>query len=101
MCLKYKKIVKKLELVLATFIPMIVVRKKMVENAKSTRAGKDNEDGEYLIINLAQVLYIECLITFWKKFMLALLNSDSKINSIYPTFAKELGLPISLTHFKA
>lgn len=64
MCLKYKKIVKKLELVLATFIPMIVVRKKMVENAKSTRAGKDNEDGEYLIINLAQVLYIECLITF-------------------------------------
>ena len=33
--------------------------------------------------------------------MLALFNSGSKVNAIYPTFAKELGLPIGQTDIRA
>lgn len=51
-----------------------------------------------------QILYkflcIQYLITFWKKFVFALFNSDNKINTIQPVFAKKLGLFIRLTDVK-
>lgn len=68
--------------VLATFIFVIIARKGAGKNSK------------YLEINLAQVLYIWYYITYQEKSMLLLLDSKNEVNAIYPTFAKELGLPI-------
>ena len=51
--------------------------------------------------NLVRVLYIRYPINFGKKFVLALLNLGCKFNTIYPTFAKDLGFPIRLTEVKA
>ena len=61
-------------------------------NAKN----KDDEHSKYLETNFALVLCILYPITSWKNFVLALLDFGSKINAIYPTFVKELGLPIRL-----
>ena len=64
---------------------MTVTRKKVVEDGKNPTS------------NLAQVLYINYPINFREKSMLALLNSSSKVNTIYPTFAKKLGFSIRPT----
>ena len=75
---------------------MTVVKKEAIKNVKNnenlrTTAGA-GEDGKNLRINLTQVLCIQYFIAFWKKFVLALFDLGNKINTIYPTFAKELGL---------
>ena len=51
--------------------------------------------------NLARVLYIRYPINFGEKSVLALLNSGSEVNAVYPAFAKELGLPIRPTDIGA
>ena len=70
--------------VLATSTPVIVAREEAVEDSKNLR------------LNLVQILYIRYPINFRKKFIpvLALLDLDSKYNTIYLTFAKELGFSI-------
>ena len=57
--------------------------------------------GENLGYNLARVPYIYYLINFGEKSILALFNSGSEINTVYPAFAKELGLPIRPTDVRA
>ena len=81
--LESKKRVKKQVTVLATSIPKTVAKKKAV--------------GENPRFNLARVLCIHYPINFRKKSMLVLFDWGSKVNAVYPTFAKELGLPIKLT----
>ena len=63
-----------------------------IETAGASKNGKKSED-EYPE-NLIWVPYIRYLITFWKKSvsMSLLFDSSSKVNAIYPTFTKELGL---------
>ena len=67
--------------------PVTIARKKVVE------------DGENLKSILAQVPCIQYLVTFWKKSMTvsALLDLNSKVNAIYPTFVKELRFSIRPT----
>ena len=83
--------VKKLVTVSATFTPVIIAREEMVKDGKNLRS------------KLIQVPYIWYSITFRKKSVpvLALFDSGSEVNTIYPTFAKELGLPIRLTNVEA
>ena len=71
---------------------------KTTKVAQSTGAGKDGEKskGKYLE-NLARVFCIRYPINIRKKSVLALFDSDSKVNAIHLTFAKEVGLPIRLT----
>ena len=65
-------------------MPVTGTREEVVEAAEVGKDGKGSE-GEYP--NLAQVPYIWYPITFRKKFVsvLALLDSDSKVNVIYLT----------------
>lgn len=79
-------------MVSTTSRPVTVARKEVSQNVKTGENGK-NRDKD-LGINLTQVSYIKYFIIYQKQSMLALLNSRSEINVIYPTFAKELGLPI-------
>ena len=74
--------VKKLVTVLVISTPVIVAREEAVSN-------------------LAQVPCIQYPINFRKNSELPLFDSSSKVNTIYPTFAKELGLPIRPTHVGA
>ena len=76
--------VKKQVTILATSILMIVANKEAVEDSKNPRS------------KLARVLCIRYSINFRTKFVLALFDLSSKINAVYPTFAKELGLSIKL-----
>lgn len=92
-----KKGVKKLVLVLATSIPVIVISRKVFESVEIAKASKDGKNSEYLGTNLVQVLYVQYPITFWKKSVSVLFNSGSKVNIIYPIFAKEPGFPIRPT----
>ena len=87
MSLKSERRVKKLVTVLATSMPVTIARKEAVD--------------ENLASNLAQVPCIRYPINFGKKSMLALLNSGSEVNAVYPAFAKELGLSIRLTNVGA
>ena len=64
--------------VLVTSTPVTVARKEAV--------------GENLKSNFTQVSYICYPIIFRKKSVLALFNLSSKVNVVYPIFAKELGL---------
>ena len=75
--------VKKLVTVSATSTPVTVAREEGV--------------GENLRANLAQVPCIYYLINFGKKSVLALLDSGSEVNAVYPAFAKELIPPIRPT----
>ena len=93
--------VQKLVSISVTSMSMTRTREKEVETTKmaeSTGVGKDRKKskGKYLE-NLAQVHCIRYPINFGKKPVLALLDSGSKVNAIYPAFVKELGLPIRLT----
>ena len=92
--------VKKLVLVLATSTPVTETKEEVVETAKVSKDGEESKD-EYL--NLARVPCIWYPITFWKKSVsvLALLNLGSEVNAIYPTLARELGLPIKSTDVRA
>ena len=74
---------------------------KAVGTAEIGKNGKESK-GKYLE-NLAQVLCIRYPITFWKKSvpMLMLLDLSSKVNAIYLTFARELGLSIRSTDDRA
>ena len=99
---KSKKGVKKLVSVLATSTAVTKTREKTIETAKAvetTGAGKDDEKskGEYPE-DFARVLCIWYPINFWKKSVpvSVLIDSGSKVNAIYLTFVKELGLPIRL-----
>lgn len=92
--LEKKSKVKKSLSVSATFMPMTAVREKAVENAKvgkygenpgtSTRTGEDDKNPGS---NLAQGLFIQYPITFWKKFILILFDQGSAINAVYLIFA--------------
>ena len=79
---------------------MTVAKEKEIENAKDGKnlgtTGKTSEDDENLRLNLVQVLCIQYPITFKKKSMLVLLDLSSEVNTIHPTFAKELGFFIKL-----
>ena len=70
---------------------------KTIEISEIAAAGEDSEGDKYLRINLIEILYIRYPITFWKRSVLALLNSSSEVNTIYLIFAQELGLPIRST----
>ena len=72
---------------------------KIIETAEANKNGKKSKDGENPKSNLTQVPCIWYPIIFWKKNvpMLALFDSNSKINAIYLIFSKELGLSIRLT----
>ena len=72
-------------IVLGISTPITIAREKTVEN------------GENLKFNFAQVLCICYIINFRKKSVLALFDLDSKVNVVYPIFAKQLGLPIRPT----
>ena len=98
---------KKLVSVSATSTPVTRTREKTVETAKAMETakaiktagtGKDGKksESEYPE-NLARVLCIRYPINFGKKSVLAFLDLGSEVNAVYPTFAKELGLPIRLT----
>ena len=69
--------------VLATSTPVIVAREEEVD--------------ENLGANLARVPCIRYPIKFRNKSVLVLFDSGSKVNAVYPAFAKELGLPIRPT----
>ena len=101
MSLEKETKVKKLVFVLATSMPVTIVRKEMVENAENSKnlrtAAEAGEDGKNPRSNLAQVPSIQYLITFKKKFLSVLFDSNSEVNAIYPTFIKKLGLSIKLT----
>ena len=72
---------------------------KADETAGTGKNGGKNK-GKYPD-NLAQVLCIRYSINFRKKFVLVLFDLSSKINMVYPAFAKELGLLIRPTEVKA
>ena len=98
--------VKKLALVSATSTLVTGTRKKTVETAETvetTEVGKDGDKSKGECPNLARVSYIRYPITFRKKSMpmSTFLDSGSEVNAIYPTFAQELGLPITTTDVKA
>ena len=79
--------VKKLVTVLATSTPMTVAREETI--------------GENLGSIFARVPCICYPINFEKKSVLALLDSSSEVNAVYPVFAKELGLSIRPTDIGA
>lgn len=80
---------------LATSKLVTTARKKADEN------DKNGENGEYPETKLAQVSCIRYLITFWKKFILALFNLRSKVSVIHLTFTIKLGLSIQPTDINA
>ena len=92
--------VKKLVSVLAIFTLMTGTREKAVETTKAvktTEVSKDGEESKGEYPNLIQVLCIRYPIIFRKKSMSAFLDSGSKVNIIYLTFAQELRLSIRPT----
>ena len=111
-----EKKVKKLVSVLAISTLITETREKAIETIETAKTAKtakaietagadkngEKSEGEYLE-NLAQIPYIKYPITFWMKSVpiLALLDSGSEVNAIYPTFAKEPGLFIRLTNVRA
>ena len=91
-------------LVSAISTPVTRTREEAVETVETAKANKDGEESEAEYLeNLAQVLCIWYSIIFQKKSVpvSTFLDSSSKINIIYPTFAKELGLPIRPTDVTA
>ena len=88
--------VKKLVSISTTFMPVTETREEAVETAEVGKDGKESK-GEYR--NLTRVPCIRYPVTFRKKSvsMSALFDSGSKVNAIYPTLARELGLPIRPT----
>ena len=96
---------KKLVLVLAIFTPLTETREETVETAKTVETAETSKDGgksksEYPD-NLARVLCICYPINFKKQSVSALLDSGSKVNTVHPAFAKELGLPVRPTNIRA
>lgn len=91
-----QKRVKKLVLVLATLTLVSEAREAAVETAEiaETVRSKNDEGGKYAKTSLVQVLFIQYPIIFWKKSVLIVFDFGNKVNVIYPTFAKELGLLI-------
>ena len=103
---------KKLVLVAATSTPVTRTREKTVKTAEavenvkaieSTKVGKNGAESEGEYPNLAQVLCIRYLITFWKKSlsMSALFDPGSEVNTIHPTLAWKLGLFVRPTDVEA
>ena len=84
--------VKKLVTVLAASTAVTVTREEEV---------KDAEDGKNPKSKLAQIQCIRYPINIKKKFVSALFDSSSEINTIHPTFTKELGLFIRPTYVGA
>lgn len=116
---KSEERVKDLMSVLVTSMPVTRIRVKAVEKAeidktakaietaktiKTAGAGKNGKwsEGEYLE-NLVQLPYIRYPITFRKKSVpvLVLFDLGSEVNTIYPTFFQELGLPIKPIDMRA
>lgn len=93
---------KKLVSVFATSMPAIEPREEAVETIEAAGKNGEGSKAEYPE-NFARVLYIWYLITFRKKsvLILALFNLGNEVNVIYPTFARELGLPIKLIDVRA
>ena len=87
----------------ATSTPVTETRGEAVETVETTGEGRDDEKSKREYPNLAQIPCIWYPITFRKKSMpvSALLDSGSKVNAIYPTFARELGLLIKTTDIGA
>ena len=72
----------------------------LLATSTSVTIAREEEVGENLGANLARVLCIRYAINFGKKSVLALFDSSSEVNAVYPAFTKELGLPIRLTDVK-
>lgn len=91
----------------ATSTLIIAAREKkveiaeIIETAGAAETSKDGESGKYQETHLAQVPCIWYFFTFWRKSVLALFNSRSKVSAIHLIFAKEIGLPIRPTDIKA
>ena len=98
----------KLVLILATFILVIIIRKKFTRNVETgendkrgenSKNSKNGEKDENLGTNLAWVLYIWYLSIFQKQSVLILFDLKNEVNAIYLTFTKELSFfirPISI-----
>lgn len=85
---KKKLRVKKLVLILMTFILIILAKKEAIKNAGNAGV-------------IIQVLCIQYSIIFLEKSMLPILILDSKVNTIYLTFTKKLKFSITLTNVRA
>ena len=82
---------------------MAVKAIRIAEATKTAKVGKDGKETKGKYPNLVQIPYIRYPITFQKKFVsvLTLLNSSSKVNTIQPTLAWELGFSIRPTDIGA
>lgn len=80
---------------------MTIIRKKTIKNARSGKTGENSRNGEYLEINLTQVLYIQYSIIIQKRSILILFNSSNEVNTNHLIFAKKLGFFIELINVKA
>lgn len=86
-------------------MPVTPTKNKAPENAEieeTSENGKNskNKDKNSGTIHV-QVFCIQYFIIFYKQFMLVLLKSEIEINTIFPTFAKKLGLPIKQINIRA
>ena len=71
--------------VLATSTPVTIAKEKAIEDGDNPRS------------NLEQVLCIHYPINFKEKFVLAVFDSSNKVDAVYPTFTKKIGLSIRST----
>lgn len=87
--------------ILAISIPVTAAREEALGNIETRKTGENGENkDENLGTKLIQVPCIRYPIIFWKQSVSALLNLGNKVNVIYLTFAKKLGLSIRLTDIK-
>ena len=95
MFLDTKKRVKKIVLVLAISMQVIVAKKRVVKAVKITETVEtieNSKDGKYLETNFTRVLFIWYLIIFQRKSVFTLFDSSNKVNIIYLIFTKKLRL---------
>lgn len=83
-------------------MPLTATREEAVKVVKTFEAGKGSDDGEYPG-NLAKVLCIWYLITFWNDSVpiLSLFDLGNEVNAIHLIFPKELGLTIKPINIRA
>lgn len=100
-----RKKCKKLVLVLTTSTSITVAREKALRDNETEETGENSENGrnedENLRTNLVQIPCIQYPIIFQKQSVSAFFDLKRKVNTIYPNFVKELGLPIISTDIGA
>ena len=92
-------------LVLTTSTSITVAREKALRDNETEETGENSENGrnedENLRTNLVQIPCIQYPIIFQKQSVSAFFDLKRKVNTIYPNFVKELGLPIISTDIGA